>query len=736
MEKTSPHTYRTTLERPAAPGLLHTLHLEGLDVGDEVLLNDERLLTATNAFVDPSVDVTDRLRPGSNEVTVKRGDLDAALAEKRPRPRHRTRLVSHTNLRWLRTPLLGQIPAWSSTRGEPAPRARLESSPLHLEGLHLTAQLTDLKSRSGLVRLEARVRGPLQAAALYVGAQTAQASVSGDVIRLELALEAVPLWWPHTHGEPTLLPAQLLLTLTDGRTLEHPLNPLGFKHQRFTESEGFVFNGVPVLARGVCWTPSPQTELRGVLTRARDAGLNMIRVGGTMGYESDAFYELCDELGIAVWQDFAFANQDYPIEDLTFRAEVEREARHQLKRLSRHACLAAYCGNSEVAQQAAMMGLPPQSWSNVLFDELLPQSCEALHPGLPYFPSSPHSKNALPFRPDQGITHYYGVGAYRRPLTDVKHAGVRFASECLGIANLPEPEGPDWQASTARDSGSDYDFADVRDFYLHALTGEDPAALRAQDMKRYLALSRHVSGQVMKTVFAEWRNPTNPCRGGLVWFLRDLEPGSGWGVLDCMGAPKPAWHALAQAWAPRAVLFTDEGLNGLHIHLHNDSPEPWEGTLQLRAFAQGRTRVLDASRTLTVPPHGSLTFSADELLGHFADLVGAYRFGPLIADAVHARFADAEDSFFPAWLRPQNPEGIKLRAHPRGDGAYTVRVQSPLYLQGLRVHAPGYTAPLERCDLPPGEAREWVFVPTGDTAPFKVTAEALNLTAALEATPT
>src|SRR5260370_460617 len=84
------------------------------------------------------------------------------------------------------------------------------------------------------------------------------------------------------------------------------------------------------------------------------SGANMLRIGGTMVYETDEFYRLCDELGILVWQDFMFANMDYPVADPAFRAEIDAEAQHQLARLQRHACLGAYCGGSEIAQQAAM----------------------------------------------------------------------------------------------------------------------------------------------------------------------------------------------------------------------------------------------------------------------------------------------------------------------------------------------------------------------------------------------
>jgi beta-mannosidase len=361
----------------------------------------------------------------------------------------------------------------------------------------------------------------------------------------------VPSWWPHTHGTPHLEPCRLELRLGD-EWITVDCGRVGFRDIRLDTAGGqvrFVVNGVPVFCRGACWTTLDILRLRadaGALRRAletaRDSGANMLRVGGTMTYESEDFYRLCDELGILVWQDFMFANMDYPVGDPDFRAEVEAEARQVLARLHRHPCIAAYCGGSEVAQQAAMMGLPEKYWSNDFFLETLPRLCDEAQPGVAYFPSSPWG-GALPFHVSEGIAHYYGVGAYRRPLADAKSAKVRFATECLGISNVPEqstmglvlegtmppPHHPRWKARVPRDNGSGYDFEDIRDHYLKALFGEDATDLRAQDVARYYALSRVVSGEVMSQTYGEWRAPSSGCGGALVWFYRDLWPGAGLG---------------------------------------------------------------------------------------------------------------------------------------------------------------------------------------------------------------
>src|SRR5205085_11464747 len=123
-------------------------------------------------------------------------------------------------------------------------------------------------------------------------------------------------------------------------------------------------NGLPVFCRGASWTPADVLSLGGTVAQnrdalqlARDAGMNMLRVAGNMVYESDDFYDACDEMGILVWQDWMFANMDYPASDAAFMAAAETESRQLLARMQGRPSLAVLCGGSEVAQQAAMLGL-------------------------------------------------------------------------------------------------------------------------------------------------------------------------------------------------------------------------------------------------------------------------------------------------------------------------------------------------------------------------------------------
>ena len=735
--------YRVSFARPDA-GALHRLRFDGLATIAQAWLNGEPILASRNMFRASAVDVTSLLRD-RNELVIAFRSLDAALEPpRRPRPRWKTALVSKQNLRWARTTLLGRMASWSPhvTPVGPWAPVTLESAD-RVDVANVAVQAWAGRT-TGHVRFEATVRalgGFLQAARLRVGDSVSDLAIDGERIHGALAIEDAPLWWPHTHGIPQRTACRLELEI-DGHLVVHDCAPIGFKSVTVDASGGgvrFLVNGQPVFCRGAVWTTADilalradAAKLRAILEAARDAGVNMLRVGGTMTYESDDFYRLCDELGILVWQDFMFANMDYPVADPEFRAEVDAEVAHQLTRLASHPCIAAYCGGSEIAQQAAMMGLPAGEWSNEFFADALPKAVAARHPCIPYFPSTPWG-GALPMHVGAGIAHYYGVGAYRRPLADAKSARVKFATECLGFSNVPVAP---VLSGAPRDNGASYDFADVRDHYLGELYGLDSASLRATDPERYLALSRVVSGEVMGRTYSEWRAPASGCGGALVWFYRDLVPGSGWGITDSDGNPKAAWWYLKRAWAPVTVRVTDEGLDGLALHVINESAEPLDAVVEIEMLANGRPSATKASAPVTLKAHGSITLQGDTLLGHFTDSTNAYRFGPPKHDVVAVRLVEgttaatiAEDFHFPAGLdlvRQASPR-IEATAEWISESEVRVTLASDVFLQSVAVESDGFTPRDNHFHLAPGRAKSLVFTAAGPVAPaFKARFEAVN----------
>jgi beta-mannosidase len=690
---------------PAAEREALVLCLGGLATLADVWWNGAHVLASDDMFVAHELAVA-AAPSGDNELVIRCRALDGALAAKRPRPRWRVPMLEHQQLRWIRTTLLGRTPGWSPPAAAVGPwrEVRVERRRgVIVEGLRLRAEVMG----------DAGVLGVICRARHAAGAMSIVLARDGREHRVELTgtvggtheqvgrlvVPDVARWWPHTHGEPACYDAHLEI---GGATVE--LGPIGFRtiaidHGARGDDFAVTVNGARVFCRGACWTPidpvaldAPAAAVDAAVAQAADCGMNMLRVGGTMVYESDAFHDACDARGVMVWQDLMFANLDYPEDDAAFVATAEREVRQQLARLAARPSTTIVCGGSEVEQQAAMWGAPRERWAPRLFHDVLAKVAASEAPGVPYWPSSAHG-GAFPHAPNAGTSSYYGVGAYLRPLDDARRSEVRFASECLAFANVPQQVAPGarvhhpaWKARVPRDLGAGWDFDDVRDHYVARLYGVDCAAVRHADPDRHLALGRVATGEVMAAAFGEWRRARSATRGALIWFLRDLWSGAGWGVVDAAGAPKPCWYYVKRALAPVAVAITDEGTSGLAIHVVNDRPEVLRGELELAMFRAGEIAVGRATRAIEVPARGAIELGAAELLDHFMDLSYAYRFGPPTCDVVVARIGGAEAFHFPTGLARSREldVGLSVLARP---GALVVTTRR--FAQSVQIELEG-----------------------------------------------
>lgn len=728
---------------------LTVLKLGGLATVADVWLNGVKLLEADNMFRAYELEVGSALRD-DNELAIRFRSLAALVKARRGRPRWKTKLVDSQQLRWFRTTLLGRIPGWTppvAAVGPWRPVVLEERRHVAIQGASVRA-IREGDAGRVVVVFGARVlgQGTLESAHLRVGehrqslspvrARDGTWTIAGD-----LRISHVEPWWPHTHGPSPLYPVMLELR-AEQHDVAFDLGHVGFRTIDLVSNEKTFelrVNDVPVFCRGACWTTTDIATLDGdgagaahALDTARAAGMNMIRVGGTMVYESDAFYDACDEKGIMLWQDFMFANMDYPADDDAFRDNVVEEARQVMDRLEARPSLAVVCGNSEVEQQVAMLGLSRELWKPKLFYETLPAVVGTLRPDVEYVPSSP-TLGTLPFEVDTGLSHYYGVGAYLRPLDDARRAGVRFTSECLGFSNVPDDatielvlgsgespfHHPRWKARVPRDSGPGWDFEDVRDHYLALLFGVDPAAVRYADTTRYLALGRVATGEVMARTLAEWRRPASTCRGALIWFYRDLWPGAGWGVVDATGRPKAAYYFVKRASKSVALFVTDEGLSGLDLHVVNESPEALACEVRLALYRDGEAPVAEGTKVEHVLPRAATSLRANVLLPTFFDVTYAYRFGPPAHDVTVVTLVDArtkavlDQAFhFPRGLGifGASDLGLEGRLTEAGPGRYTVTLRTRRFALAVSVEVDGCEPDDNYFHLAPGAEKTVTFV--------------------------
>ncbi|MDH4440806.1 MAG: glycoside hydrolase family 2 protein [Rhizobium sp.] len=709
-----------------APGPA-VLRFEGLATIAEIYVNG--VLKASSDSMFESLDVPVDLA-GHDDLAICFRALQPHLDKRGPRARWRPQMMDHQGLRLVRSTPLGHMPGWCPDIhpvGPYRPVLLIRPAQDSIGDLAIQADLDDFGT--GKLTVHLRLEGNPTAAILCCGLSAELTAGSNGLLEATLDLPGITPWWPRTHGNPTLHDVTLSI---DGRM--HSLGLVGFRrievdHDDDGKGFGLRVNGVSVFCRGAVWTNADILRLPGSaeayapwLTKAADANMNMIRIGGTMTYESRDFFSLCDQLGLLVWQDLMLANFDYPFADAAFAGKVEREVSSLLGALQGHPSLAVICGGSEVFQQGAMLGLPAQAWNGAFFNDTLAKLAAEQRPDCAYVANSP-SGGAMPFSPDEGVTHYYGVGAYQRPLEDARRANVRFAAESLAFAHVPQqrtldrhlPVGPvhdpRWKTRVPRDRGASWDFEDVRDHYLQDLYGVDAARLRREDPARYFDLSRAVTAEVVTETYAEWRRTGSSCRGALVWTLQDLQPGPGWGMIDSTGEAKPVWYALKRAFRPLQVLLTDEGTNGLSIHLVNETAAVETVKLEIACLRDGRHAVVKGSRDVTLDARRTVQLAATDLFGAFFDSTYAFRFGPPSHDVTVARLLSTDGILLAEAFH--FPLGRSKALHPAGfehtlsekDGGWQLELASHEFAQSVHLDFEHHQPDDDWLHLAPGQPR-------------------------------
>lgn len=706
------------------------LRLDGLLTFAEVYLNGHLLLKSSNAYHIHEVDVTTQLA-AQNHLCMCFRAIEPVYRARHPRAAYMTRLVNERHLRLIRTPVLGYTPGFSTAAkpvGPYRPICLISLKRLHAHACKVETSLYDIQDThrgTGRVKLALtlEVFGKLPAQATLVlqddaGNPIAQQPaslvvLSGQIVNVtaELTTQVSP-YWPHTHGSPVRY--ALSLSLDTGDTVSLGLH--GFRSIARMPGERFMLqvNGEALFLRGACWTPIDPIRLhvdvetlRQRLSLLRDAGFNMLRIPGNMLYECDAFYALCDALGILVFQDFAFTNFEYP-ETPEFLESVRREVQQFLDKHGWRPSLAVLCGGSEVAQQAAMMGVPVERCSQALFTQYLPDIIREHTAAIPYAVSSPHASAGLPFHCGDGPVTYFGVGGYLRSVEDARLFKGSFITECLPFSHVPEDESlrqfwngeippthhPLWKEGVTRDPGSGWDFSDVTDHYLRRLYDLDPVRLRAVSPERYLAFCRVTVVEMVETTMAILRAYAQTGRAALVWLLHDLRPGAGWGYIDVLGQPKSAFYALARTFEPTTVLFVDEGLEGLAIYAAHDAASTLHASMEVSLLTELGEVFETYQHRLTLTPRSVSRHSVDTLAGHFVDSSYAYRFGPRAFVSCVATLRDEAGNLLARKVYTPPAETCHL-VNDAGLSAHAQCMAEGIYQLTLSSHAPAYYVSLD-----------------------------------------
>ncbi len=624
-------TYRATFpfDRAAEPdGRRHELVADGLDTVATVRLNGTELGRTANQHRAHRFDVTDLLRDGDNEVVIDfeapvgaAHRLQAELGERPrayPHPYNAIRKAASA-YGWDWGPDLAGVGVWRSIGIESWSEVRIAAvRPLALvtESGGLLQAHVDLAWAEGATqpsRLVAEISGRRVEATVAPG----QTSV---MITVEVA--DAELWWPVGYGDQALYPVVITLG-DDDRPRQQWRGRIGFRTVEVSTAPDragsefvILVNGVRVFVKGANWIPDDalitrvtRESCRNSIMDARDAGMNLLRVWGGGFYESDDFYDLCDELGLLVWQDFLFACAAYAEEE-PLASEVEAEAREAITRLSRHASLALWNGNNENIWAWVDWGwrseLGDKTWGDGYYSDLLPGLVAELDPRTPYSPGSPFSYAKYHYPNDyrHGTTHIWDVWN-RVDYVHYRDYPARFVSE-FGFQGPPA-----WSTLTSV----------VHD---QPLTPDSPQTLVHQkagdgNLKLELGLGDHLPPWRDEPFAADdwhWTTQLNQARavaygiahfrslhplnaGTVIWQLNDQWPVISWAAVDSTGIRKPLWHALKAVYADRFLTVQPRPApRGPHdlspvgdqdpaVIIHNDTDQAWSSDLLITRRSTG-----------------------------------------------------------------------------------------------------------------------------------------------------
>ncbi len=623
-----------TLPRSMLQASRLELVADGLDTVASVSINGKHVADTENMFIGYRFDITRMARPGRNTIHIVFGSPTVYIKAHRhlndsrqpndPMGGCSVIRKEQCSFGWDWGPRFPTSGIFRSIRIEATPAVRVAS--VHIaqtlsagSATLICAPVLDRPAPRGV-----RYRCSLSLAGVRV------AVVDGTTLRVHNPR----LWWPNGLGAQPLYELQIELLAGDTvvdtwrrrigiRTIELDRHP-----DRWGESFQFRVNGVVVFAKGANWVPAHSFQASvtpplydELLTAAAEAHLNMVRVWGGGVYENDEFYDLCDQKGLMVWQDFMFACSRYP-GARAFVASVRSEAEYNVQRLAHHACMALWCGNNEVEQMAKdiVARAPRRKAYDAVFNSLLPEVVATYNPETAYWPSSPHDPEGYEKRMGRnsdkgGDAHTWAVwhGRQRVPFFETEH--YRFVSE-YGMQSYASLEttatfarkdqtnifGPEMENHQKCGTGNSLIFTYISQQYRFP-----------RDFASLVYLSQVNQAYALKTALEHHRREMPRCMGSLYWQLNDCWPVASWASVEFGGHWKGAHYAVKRSCAPAIVSAKRVGteevysinrqrntVSGCELHTVCDSTAPVRATLRWTLYHLDGRRLLQGRKNVVL----------------------------------------------------------------------------------------------------------------------------------------
>ncbi len=566
------------------------LQCQGLDTLATLYINGKLLGQADNMHRTWEFDVKDRLCVGENTIEVRFASPTRALKEKPPIRDFNCAMEGNPYIRkahcmygWDWGPYLPDAGIWRD---------------IAVIGIR-TARIRDVyvkqRHEDGCVTLD--IQTNLTAyTQKKTAVQVAVTAPDGTVLtgcgeHCQIVIENPQLWWPVGFGEQPLY--GVCVTLSDDMgELDSWNKRIGLRTMTVTqkkdewgESFSHCVNGVDVFAMGADYIPEDnifprinEQRTRQLLEDAVAANMNSIRVWGGGYYPDDYFFDICDELGLLVWQDLMFACACYELDD-HFEESIVAEFVDNIRRLRHHASLALWCGNNEMEDQISR--LPRVTEQNKadyikIFEYIVPKVLKAEDPETFYWPSSPSSGGSYdaPQDPNRGDVHYWKVWHGLLPFTDYRNHFFRYASE-FGFQSFPCME--TIESFTAPEDRNVFSYVMEKHQRNSTANGRivnylSQMYLYPGDLSKLVYASQLLQAQAMQYAVEHWRRHRGRCMGAVVWQLNDCWPVASWSSIDSFGRWKALHYYEKRFFNPVLISCHEEGLLSVPADVNNEFP--------------------------------------------------------------------------------------------------------------------------------------------------------------------
>lgn len=582
---------------------------EGLDTLAHVSLNGREIAFADNMHITWVWDVKEQLHAGENTLEIRFDSpilYCAKKAEEAPgwessdaTPGFRHLRKAHCMFGWDWGPRLPDAGIWRPIFLRTWDTARLKNA-LMLQAHHDgVVDVTIRPEIAGESAWSAEITAP-DGEVMIIPETTAAEQV--------ITIEHPQLWWPNGLGKQPLYRVTVRLATGDTRVWRIGLRTMTVSREKDEWGEEFchVVNGVKVFAMGADYIPEDNIlarvtpeRTRRLLEDCKAANFNAIRVWGGGYYPDDAFYDICDELGLLVWQDLMYACAFY---DLTpdFERSIRVETQQNVARLRHHASLALICGNNEMEMFMAGANsalINHRTWEFVptyphhitdyvkMFEYILPAIVKETAPQTYWWPASPSSGGNFdaPNDENRGDNHYWDVWHGEKPFTEYRKFFFRYASE-FGFQSFP-----------CLKSVKQFTLPDDRNIFSRIMERHQRNQAANGKILSYLSqtfrypnsfddllyASQLMQAEAIRYGVEHWRRNRGRCMGAIIWQLNDIWPVASWASIDYYGRWKALHYAAKRFFAPVMISAEEEGELSQNPKINEYHPAPLEKSFRL-----------------------------------------------------------------------------------------------------------------------------------------------------------